>query len=105
MNKITLKIINSEAGKSNLKTQNLNLNIDNHLLTDPLVISNIFNDYFADLVDTNVIPSLILPTNRRDNVSEINYCLDVSLLKRKMSPTLSITYKIHSVLGMMRYLW
>lgn len=80
----TWAIINKQ--KSFVPKQDIfKINIDNHIVTDPLLITNSFNNYFIDLVETQKSDTLyknllstnlnslyMLPTNPHDIYTKIN---------------------------------
>lgn len=59
VSKTTWKIIGEEINIKNKHIEtNIALNSDGSEIKDPCVVSNMFNDHYINLVETNVIPKL-----------------------------------------------
>lgn len=71
--KTAWNIINDERGKVKGKCDNIYLINENKKIVNPLTLSNMFNDYFSTVIDTNVIPKLENSTSFRGLKSCVNH--------------------------------
>lgn len=70
--KTTWSIIKKEVGKNDISNNNIFLDINDAVIQDPQVVSNVFNKYFTSIVDQQIIPNIMpnqsnsFETNHKD---------------------------------------
>lgn len=56
--KTAWQLINSDLGRERFNLKQINLKLNNKLITDPNIVSNILNNNFVEMVSQHVIPKL-----------------------------------------------
>lgn len=57
--KSTWNIIKSEVNNGSKTKENINISVDGKPLSDPIIVANVFNDFFINAVDNSVLPNLL----------------------------------------------